>query len=844
MTTGDAARPVLAWVEVRGFRSFGTEARRLDIDAPLSVVHGGNSVGKSSLAEAMEFLLTGRSSRRDLLGGAKTEYHGSLSNAHLPAGETEVWVAAGLRAQDGQVHTVRRDLLCDFAQGTECQSRLLVDGVECGDLAAFGLAPAAGSALGAPVLLAHTLRHVLSTLPKDRVNYFKSLLSLTDLDAVRDRVVEARRRLAARPQTQGSRTLEALAGSPFRSVAGLNRATVPATEAEVVALVHDALLDSGAQALGQAPGDLATLVPELEQALAQQRERLFPLSAFNGQPTPSPLPAVDLDGYATALERSDRQAAELAPLFEAVLAVSDLGSIDEPVDCPVCMTPRALTPERLAALRDHLRRGAEVRAAAQHAASALRTSEQGTNRAIEQAHAAVPLAASWTASQVEQAKGQMQALGLAKDRLISAGTAAREVRLAVEAFAHAAQKYVGALRADILTVERRADVDDTGREAARQELIAAVEKLQSAQQANHEVAAALAAVVEPAVETQTASAGLAELLQGAQHADALTVELRRRAAHTTAETRLVAAEKALTTAATAVLDARFERMSDSIAKWWLTIRPEELVGFGGVARQAGGANFVSLRATLRTEPMGAPIERHALGVFSDSQLNALGLSTFLARTELLGTPLVVLDDPIPGSDGDHRLTFVQCTLQGLLDAGIQVILTTHDSKLADWAAAQHAGPDLRKFELTLTDHVAGTEPAQTSDVFDQLMLEAEDSLNAPTAKGRRSACNTYRSAAERLAKQVIATGRTDAGVPTTIDDVEREAKVLGDLAPLVKGYALSSSEKGNWTTFAKILNPGSHDDQVPSTTELKVVRGNLRSIVKAHQKHWPHGLVR
>ncbi len=175
MTTGVGARSVLAWVEVRGFRSFGTEARRLDIEAPLSVVHGGNSVGKSSLAEALEFLLTGRSSRRDLLGGAKTEYHGSLSNAHLPAGDTEVWVAAGLRALDGQVHTVRRDLLRDFAQGTECQSRLLVDGVECGDLAAFGLAPAAGSAVGAPVLLAHTLRHVLSTLPKDRVHYFKWL---------------------------------------------------------------------------------------------------------------------------------------------------------------------------------------------------------------------------------------------------------------------------------------------------------------------------------------------------------------------------------------------------------------------------------------------------------------------------------------------------------------------------------------------------------------------------------------------------------------------------------------------------------------------------------------------
>ncbi len=124
------------------------------------------------------------------------------------------------------------------------------------------------------------------------------------------------------------------------------------------------------------------------------------------------------------------------------------------------------------------------------------------------------------------------------------------------------------------------------------------------------------------------------------------------------------------------------------------------------------------------------------------------------------------------------------------------------------------------------------------------MLEAGDSLNAPTAKGRRAACNTYRSAAERLAKQVIATGRTAAGVPTTVGDVEKEARILGELVPLVKGFALNNTEKGYWGTFAKVLNPGSHDDQVPSTAELKQVRGNLRKLNKDHKAHWSGGLVR
>lgn len=147
--------------------------------------------------------------------------------------------------------------------------------------------------------------------------------------------------------------------------------------------------------------------------------------------------------------------------------------------------------------------------------------------------------------------------------------------------------------------------------------------------------------------------------------------------------RLTDADKALRAAAGRVLDARFAQMSDTIGDWWSSIRPDELVGFVGVKRRAGGALFVNLVAALRVDPVGETVERDALGVYGDSQLNALGLSIFLARAELLGSTLVVLDDPISGSDADHRLTFVQNTLGRLLDAGTQVVLTTFDNKLAE-----------------------------------------------------------------------------------------------------------------------------------------------------------------
>jgi DNA repair exonuclease SbcCD ATPase subunit len=92
-----AACPRLVSLEIRGFRAFGTEPRILQLDAPLVVVHAGNSQGKTSLTEAIEFLISGRSSRRELLGGAKAEYNDSLRNAHLPPGDTNVYVEASVR---------------------------------------------------------------------------------------------------------------------------------------------------------------------------------------------------------------------------------------------------------------------------------------------------------------------------------------------------------------------------------------------------------------------------------------------------------------------------------------------------------------------------------------------------------------------------------------------------------------------------------------------------------------------------------------------------------------------------------------------------------------------------
>lgn len=831
----------LEWVEVRGFRAFGSEARRMDLSSNLVVIHAGNSQGKTSLAEAVEFLVTGRSSRRDLFGGAKAEYNESLRNAHLPA-DDPVWVAAGIRSDDGVIREVRRELITDFSRAADCVSRLTVDGDEVSSLATLGIDTSEG-AIAAPVLLQHTLRYVLSTEPKQRATYFKALLALSDLDLLRERVRAQANDLERATLGPGLLSLQRLSQTRLAGFAitiqqlnGQDRETLRVD-------IEQALLDAGAAILGRDSESIEHLIGALEQMARERNDEVFPLSDFAvALPTEMP-PLPDLSTYVTEIRRADEVSAALLPVLTAFLRMPEVAHIDHPVDCPVCLTPDGLTPERVADIQVRIHDTTQLSAAASAAEKAVGDFRARLQTWISSVENSIPSAAVWEQTHEQAVTSAAAALSeeipilliAALDHVRGAAVHARKV-------VDAARK-VDATAAEVADlIHRRVDIPD-----ATTLSLVDVQKLLPAfldEVSGDESLARLRTAVEPLLRTRLQSEGTQDLLRVLNLLEELVEDQYAVQRRTAALQRLNSADRALKKAVGAVLDDRFSTMSAAIMRWWGSIRPEELVGFAGVKRRAAGAIFVNLVAALQADTQGNPVERDALGVFSDSQLNALGLSTFLARTELVQSPFVFLDDPIPGSDGDHRLTFCQNTLGGLLSSGMQVIVTTYDPKLAELAQTVNESWEPITYDLTLLNIVEGTEPAQTSDLYSNYMLQGEDGLNAPTAAGRRGACTAYRSAAERLAKQIIATNRTASGSPTSVADIEREASMLGDLIPLLGPFTLSADEKGKWQVIPKVLNPGNHDDGAPSTIELKQIRGNLRQIAKAHKQKWGKALIR
>ncbi|MEV6214241.1 AAA family ATPase [Nocardia sp. NPDC051833] len=147
-----------------------------------------------------------------------------------------------------------------------------------------------------------------------------------------------------------------------------------------------------------------------------------------------------------------------------------------------------------------------------------------------------------------------------------------------------------------------------------------------------------------------------------------------------AELRMVKKAADWLKSATATIRGERMRPLESTARWvWSTLRQQSNVELGAIRLQgsAGTARRVLLDVTV-DEVDGA-----ALGVMSQGELHALGLSLFLPRATMSHSPFrfVMIDDPVQAMDpakvdGLARVLAEVATTR-------QVVVFTHDERLAE-----------------------------------------------------------------------------------------------------------------------------------------------------------------
>ena len=386
--TREASAPVRAYLEsvaVAGFRGIGPTCQLGLRPGPgLTLVVGRNGSGKSSIAEALEFALTGDSLR---WAGKSLEWKNGWRNLHA---QDDPAITVELRV-DGEREP--RTVRVNWSSGKleSAKTAVTVPGRGRQSLGSLGWSDAVKTFR--PFLPYKELSTISEGRPIDRYNALAPMLGMETLQAPIENLRQARLS-AERERTD--------AADHVSQVTGLLRGSPD----ERASTAMEAL--SGAWDLDK----IEALVTGTDPAVAEREGLLAALEQ---------LPSTDLDRVAAAasglreaakrqeaLRGSDAERAErLAGLLQAAVEMHEQHG---DADCPVCGRDNGLHGERVAELRDEIERlrseAGEVLAAgraalrAQHAArEAIGTVPQvlGTAADAEAGIDVSALVAAWQA---------------------------------------------------------------------------------------------------------------------------------------------------------------------------------------------------------------------------------------------------------------------------------------------------------------------------------------------------------------------------------------------------------------------------------------------------------------
>jgi hypothetical protein len=837
--------PRINWIEVQGFRAFGKKPQRVDFSSTISVLWGPNSHGKTSFAEAVEFLFTGTIVRKELLASGQDEFADSLRNTHLPQSQA-VFVAAEVLDSSGSSHSIRRTLTSDFGRKTSCTSTLEIDGkpATADGLARIGIL-FSQPPMAVPILMQHTLSYLFTARPSERSLYFKALLEVGDLDVLRSTISQRVITL----QKADTTFIEKLRKATTIDDQDVQNCLAPLLELDnappdVTSAIADALGLLINSAGYDAPADTPEKTGFVSGLLLQKQARTFPLAQFSrgmfiSTTTEEEDLWTSLTNFGEQSQRVDDQVKQLTNLFTEVLKVPAVAAGASATDCPVCGTEDALTLERVQVIRDQL----EATQAFSHA------QERARNSLLQ---LGVKVAALERAARVAcpnfrvLPRRQRREIGFSAERMSA---------LLPEENQNSIKSWLRELRLFLRAMNRLSRISSAIKETAKRDLSRfadaqaarglrellselgiqqgrLVERERAYVQAEHPLKEALRSVVD----SRSNTTGWQELIDVANDQEALYSDLIDMKARAVVINEFSQALQKIDRAKEEVMNEKFAEMSQEIEDWWERLRPDEPVFFSGVKPRPQTVRTIDFKASLATTSERLnPQVRDVIAVFSVSQMHCLGLAAFLARAVRERCGFVVLDDPILSSDEDHCTNFKNECLGALIDANFQVILLTQDQNLQKALGHLYNHYDIGLFDITTTTPADGCEVNKTSDSISAMLARVAPYTGNARLEQRKFACEKLRNVAERVCKEIIVKNLRQNGDATA--DITDYTGIKGTLESLIKEvdpFLVDMGHPGQLRTIAQTLNPGNHDDKVPTPQALKHACGDLRHFRKEY----------
>jgi hypothetical protein len=728
---------------VRGLRGF-SEEQTIDLNGDLVIFSGSNGCGKTSIGEAIEWALYGRTLKR-MKGDeiSKREYQGSYQNAHF-GGPGLPFVELHFTDSTGAMHVIRRELKADET------SVLRVEGNIASSLDQFKI----DAIYDRPLVLQHTLQDFIFMKPKNRYEVLSGMLGLEGLIEFRKAVEESKtlfsNNLPRAAKEAQSRAL-LLVGSMERE---------PILKPIVVVIRRGDLTEAKKQfvqvTLGRLPSgtDESDILPALEKAkTAKERSKLdwgrFSLGAIA---SPDDHQAVaqliglkdQLGTFGTEIERVRTRIQSAQP--ETILpARSDFYTLGielvdsaHPENCPFCGED-SLKPERLAELKAQVE---SVGSSSVSFTSVIGALAQVRNLLSTQSTTMNRITPTLPSESEVRTIGELATNS--KKGVDDYLEASRQVGRAVADLKEKKQRLDEEISVALMALggEKIPEGQFPGLPTALQEYSDAVRSYIGVANGYAATYATLDPVIKDRLASEEDVRFLDLLIRGFKEwndirIDRHVVETLESLQDLIRRTRLF-----IETKQKEILKQR----DNEIKAWYRLLSGASDVGYEQIVPSTDN---LELRAkTFTKQMMAAPN-------LSQCQLNCVGLAVYLATATRPESPcrFVLFDDPIQSMDDDHTEAFKKTVIQRLLTSGFQVLLLTHmDTFAGDVERLYRAStPALYKMESYT---LSGPNVVPHGPAIKRLLAEIKRDKDSVNDAFRKQAALGLRQFVERFVKDL------------------------------------------------------------------------------------------
>ncbi len=265
------------------FRAFGANSA-IRFSDNLTIFFGGNGSGKSSLAEAIEWLFFSYTKRRRKGDQySKTEYKGSYVHSACPMGEAP-YVEATIVFPDGSEHLLKRTISLDpNGYPIDDSSALSFDGTGIQGFSEVGIV---FTEAHCPIVVQHGIQDFIHTRPIDRYRSISEALGIASLVGFKDILEKSKNRYRTElPEqvVQAQNSLRQLTSS--LRIIGLNDIAFRWTRGEVEAPNDYLVIQDKARELSNSSTEnIQTLLQDVKLRRSIEIRKVFDITPYRLAP--------------------------------------------------------------------------------------------------------------------------------------------------------------------------------------------------------------------------------------------------------------------------------------------------------------------------------------------------------------------------------------------------------------------------------------------------------------------------------------------------------------------------------------------------------------------------------